>query len=228
MAVRTGGLGAPGLSLLIVPLKNYPGVSMRKIEVMGINASGTTFIELDDVKVPVENIVGQEGQGMKYIMTNFNHERLSISISTATQARVALSTAFTYVMKREAFGAPLMTQPVVRHRLAKAGAELEPLWAWVEHFVYQMGNLSKDEADVKLGGLTALCKAKAGMVLQACAETAVLLHGGNGYTRSGQGELAHRMWFWDFRITFRLTNGYRSLSGRSWSEDSRWKRRCDA
>lgn len=168
---------------------------MRKIEVMGIVSSGTTYIDLDDVQVPVENLVGVEGQGMKALMKNFNHERLSIAISTATQARVALSTAFAYVLKREAFGAALMTQPVVRHRLAKAGAELEPLWSWVEHFVYQMGNLSAEEADIKLGGLTALCKAKAGMVIQICAETAVILYGGNGYTRSGQGELAHREYF---------------------------------
>jgi acyl-CoA dehydrogenase len=171
MAVRTGAPGAAGLSLLLVPLKGYAGVTMRKIEVMGVTSSGTTFIELDDVKVPVENLIGVEGQGMKYIMTNFNHERLSIAIGTATQARVAVSSAFAYVMKRQAFGSALITQPVVRNRLARAGAELETLWSWVEHFVYQMNKLSKEEADIKLGGLTALCKAKAGMVIQTCAET---------------------------------------------------------
>lgn len=218
MAVRTGSPGASGLSLLVVPLLNHPGVTMRKIEVMGIVTSGTTFITLEDVRVPVENLIGEEGQGMRYIMTNFNHERLSICISTTTQARVALSTAFAYVLKREAFGAALITQPVVRNRLARAGAELESLWAWVEHFVYQMAHLSKDEADVKLGGLTALCKAKAGMVLQTCAETAVILHGGNGYTRSGQGELAHRKWFCVPDAFWRLTiHSSRPVQGRAWS-----------
>lgn len=54
MAVRTGGPGPSGLSLLVVPLKGYPGVSMRKIAVGGQPTSGTTFIELDDVEVPVE------------------------------------------------------------------------------------------------------------------------------------------------------------------------------
>ncbi len=83
-----------------------------------------------------------------------------------------------------------MSQPVVRHRLAKAGAELESLWAWVESIVYQMSHLSKEEADVALGGLTALLKAKAGMVLNECAQTAVLLFGANGYTRTGKGEIA--------------------------------------
>lgn len=67
MAVRTGGPGPTGLSMVVVPLKGYPGVSMRRLKVSGQVSAGTTFIELDDVKVPVENIIGQEGAGMKYI-----------------------------------------------------------------------------------------------------------------------------------------------------------------
>lgn len=192
MAVRTSGPGPSGLSLLIVPLKDYPGVSMRRLKVAGQISAGTTFIELDDVKVPVENLIGTEGMGMRYVMTNFNHERLYISIGVTRQARAALSAAVGYVMKREAFGKALIEQPVVRHRLAKAGALLETQWAWVEQFVYQMTKLKKGEADVELGGLTALCKAQAGIVLDECARCAVLLFGGNGFTRTGQGEIAER------------------------------------
>lgn len=96
-------------------------------------------------------------------------------------------------MRRQAFGKTLIEQPVVRHRLAKAGAELETQWAWVESFVYQMCNMPKEVADTKLGGLTALCKAKAAMVLNECAQTAQLLFGGNGYTQSGQGELVEKI-----------------------------------
>ncbi|TGJ79780.1 hypothetical protein E0Z10_g8982 [Xylaria hypoxylon] len=196
MAVRTGspGSGAAGLSLLVVPLKGCPGVSMRRLKVAGQVSAGTTYIELDDVKVPVENLVGVKGMGMRYIMTNFNHERLSVAISVTRQARVALSTAFEYVMKREAFGKPLMDQPVVRHRLAKAGALLESQWAWVEQFAYQMSRMPKDDADRELGGMTGLLKAQAGMILHECANTAVLLFGGNGYTRSGQGELVEMIY----------------------------------
>lgn len=108
------------------------------------------------------------------------------------QARVALSAAFEYCLKREAFGKVLMEQPVVRHRLAKCGAQLESLWAWIEAFVYQMTQLPKQDADVELGGLTAAAKAQSGIVLNECAQCAVLLFGGNGYTRSGQGEIAER------------------------------------
>ena len=56
-----------------------------------------------------------------------------------------------------------------------------------------MSKMSKDEADRRLGGLTALAKAKAAMVLKECAECAQLLFGGNGYTQSGQGELVERI-----------------------------------
>lgn len=83
---------------------------------------------------------------------------------------------------------------MVRHRLALAGAQLESLWAWLEAFVYQMTKLSKADADVELGGLTALAKAQAGRVFMACAECSMLLFGGNGYTRSGMGEIAERIW----------------------------------
>ncbi|KAL9597266.1 MAG: hypothetical protein Q9219_005247 [cf. Caloplaca sp. 3 TL-2023] len=194
MAVRTSGPGPAGLSLLLVPLLDHPGVRMRPIQVGGHTTSGTTFIELDDVKVPVENLIGDEGAGMRYIMTNFNHERLTIAIGVTRQARVALAAAFEYCMRREAFGKTLMEQPVVRHRLAKAGALLESQWAWIEQFVYQMSRMGKGDADRELGGLTALAKAQAGMVLDECARCAVLLFGGNGFTRSGKGEIAERIY----------------------------------
>lgn len=192
MAVRTSGPGPAGLSLLLVPLLGHPGVSMRRLEVSGHASSGTTFIELDDVKVPVQNLIGEEGMGMKYIMTNFNHERLSLAIGITRAARVALSAAFEYCLLREAFGKTLMDQPVVRHRLAKCGALLESQWAWLEQFVYQMTKMAKTEADVELGGLTALVKAQAGMVLNECANCAVLLFGGNGFTTTGRGAIVAR------------------------------------
>lgn len=165
---------------------------MRPLKVAGQTSGGTTFIELVDVRVPVQNLIGQEGHGMKYIMNNFNHERLTIAIGTTRAARVALAAAFEYCLQREAFGATLIDQAVVRHRLAKCGALLESQWAWIEQFVYQMTQLATAEADMKLGGLTALAKAHAGVVLDECARCAVLLFGGNGLTLSGRGEIVAR------------------------------------
>jgi acyl-CoA dehydrogenase len=237
MAVRTGDRQ---LSLLVVPLKGEPGVSVRRLKVAGQISAGTSFIELDDVKVPVENLIGQEGMGMKYIMKNFNHEvslepkggikgfaveiltfrqRLSIAVGVTRQARVALSAAFAYCLKREAFGKPLMDQPVVRNRLANAGVRLETLWSWIEHNMYLLSQLPTDVADVELGGVTAAMKAEAGRVLEECANTAVLLFGGNGYTRTGQGELVESELFIPLRSMIDANLGpYRALS-----RDSRCK-----
>lgn len=197
MAVRTGppGSSASGVSLLLVPLLNTPGVSMRRLKVSGQISAGTSYITLEDVQVPVSHLLGKESHGMHYIMTNFNHERLAIAVGATRSARVALSAAFEYVMRREAFGKTLIQQPVVRHRLAKAGALLESQWAWIEQFAYQLTQLDRDVAERELGGMTALLKAQAGMVLKECADTAVLLFGGNGYTRSGQGQIAESEFF---------------------------------
>lgn len=106
MAVRTGAddSGPRGISLMVVPLKGQKGVSTRRIKVAGQISAGTTYIELDDVYVPKENLIGKEGEGMRYIMNNFNHERMFISVGVTRQARVALSSAFEYCLKREAFG----------------------------------------------------------------------------------------------------------------------------
>ncbi|PWY66726.1 putative acyl-CoA dehydrogenase [Aspergillus heteromorphus CBS 117.55] len=151
MAVRTGPPGAAGLSVLLVPLQNQPGVSMRRLHVSGQLTSGTTYITLEDVHVPVTNLIGPENHGMQIIMKNFNHERLSIAVGVTRSARVALSTAFAYCLRREAFGKALMEQAVVRHRLAKAGAELETMWAFLEQLLYQLCHLEKEEADRRLG-----------------------------------------------------------------------------
>ena len=131
---------------------------------------------------------------MKMIMTNFNHERLTIAIGVCRASRVALSSAFSYVLTREAFSQPLINQPVVRHRLANAGANLESLSAWIDSFVYQMVHLRKEDADRELGGLTAMLKAKAGIVLDECSRCAVLLFGGNGFTRTGMGETVEKIY----------------------------------
>ena len=66
---------------------------------------------------------------------------------------------------------------------------LESQTAWVEQFAYMMTKVPHEEANIILGGPTALLKAHAGMVFKECADTAVLLFGGNGYTKTGQGQL---------------------------------------
>lgn len=71
---------------------------------MGGWASGTTYITFEDVKVPVENLIGKEGEGFKYIMYNFNHERWGIVVQANRLARVCLEDAIKYAHKRKTFG----------------------------------------------------------------------------------------------------------------------------
>ncbi|KAM5374744.1 hypothetical protein ACJZ2D_006388 [Fusarium nematophilum] len=106
MAVRTGaeGSGARGISLLLVPLTDTPGVSRRRLKVGGGVAAGTSYIELDEARIPVDHLIGRAGEGMRYIMNNFNHERMFFGVGITRQARVALSSAFSYCLQREAFG----------------------------------------------------------------------------------------------------------------------------
>ncbi|KAI5304780.1 hypothetical protein KEM56_005943 [Ascosphaera pollenicola] len=194
MAVRTGGSGAKGISLLVVPLTDTPGVTCRRLHVIGLKASGTTYIDLDNVKVPASNLIGKENSGMKYIMTNFNHERLSMCFGAVRQCRVALGSAVEYAMSRTAFNKTLIEQPVVSARLANAGAKLETLWAYVEQLCYQMKILPKEVADIEMGGKTAMTKAYAGQVFNECATTAMLIFGGNGLTRTGKGEIVEKLY----------------------------------
>jgi len=67
VAVRTGGEGASGISLLLLE-RGMAGLETKQMKCMGVWPSGTTYITMDDVKVPVENLIGQENQGFKYIM----------------------------------------------------------------------------------------------------------------------------------------------------------------
>ena len=79
-AVRTGGEGMGGISLLLIE-REMEGVNIRKMETQFDNSHSTTFITFDNVRVPARNLIGEEGKGFLYIVHNFNHERLVISAS---------------------------------------------------------------------------------------------------------------------------------------------------
>lgn len=175
--------------MLVVPLKNTPGVSCRSMDISNGKCFGTTYIDFDDVLVPADNLLGIEGEGLKCILTNFNHERLSMAIGALAQARKVLSATFAYTTKRQAFGKRLIDQQIVRHHLANMGLAVEAEWARIEQIAYALGHLSKEDADRLLASRIALSKVGAGKVLQECVSHAQILFGGNGVTRTGQGEL---------------------------------------
>lgn len=90
----------------------------------GVWPSGTAYITFDDVKVPVENLIGTESQGFKFIMYNFNHERWSIICQASRFARVCLEESFKFASKRSTFGKKLLEHPVIRWKLAEMARQV--------------------------------------------------------------------------------------------------------
>lgn len=164
------------------------------MNVGGVWCSGTTYITMEDVKVPVENLIGKEGEGFKYIMYNFNHERWGVIVISLRFARVCYEESFKYALKRRTFGKPLIENPIIRAKLGNMARAVEAGWAWLENLTYQMQTMTKGEADLKLASPIALLKAHSTQVMDFCAREAVQVFGGLGYTRGGQGEKVERLY----------------------------------
>ncbi|MBW0504925.1 hypothetical protein O181_044640 [Austropuccinia psidii MF-1] len=192
--VRTrGNPGDPsGISVIVVP--KGPGVKVSRMKMGGVWSSGTSQVIFDNVKVPIEYLVGLENEGFKYIMSNFNHERLNIAFSAHRSARICLEDAFKHAQRRKVFGKPLIELSLIRHKLAQMTRLIESQHAWMEQLVYQLNGLSSAEGGHLLGGQTALLKAHCGVTLEHVAREAVQIMGGLGYTRGGIGERIERIW----------------------------------
>jgi alkylation response protein AidB-like acyl-CoA dehydrogenase len=176
-AVRTGGPGAEGISFLLID-RNLPGIKCRKIEIGAGKLSATTYITFEDVRVPTRYLIGREGGGFRLIMSNFNHERLWIVFQAIRGARTCLEDTFKWAQKREVFGQTLISQPVVRHKLGLCGKKVEALQAWAEQVTYEVDQLSEEEGNRLLGGVTALLKVEAGMTGKFVADECVKIFGG--------------------------------------------------
>ena len=193
VAVRTGGPGMKGISLLLIE-KSMPGVTTRQMKCSGVWPSGTTYITFEDVKVPVENLIGKENKGFQYIMYNFNHERLLVSIQASRFARVCLEEAIKHAYRRSTFGKRLIDHPVIRLKIAQMARQVEATHAWLESIVYQCSKMNYQEQQVRLGGPIALLKAQTTITFEYCAREAAQIFGGLAYTRGGQGEKVERLY----------------------------------
>lgn len=183
-AVRTGGPGIGGLSLLVIPL-SAPGVEIEKIQNSGQNAGGASWVRMSEVRVPVENLLGRENAGFKYIMTNFNKERFIMAVGCNRKARTCLSTALEYALNRETFGQPLISHQIIRHKLVTLGREVEAHWAWLEQIAYhvQVHGWQTDS----VAGRIALAKVSGGRILELAAREAQQVMGGVAYQKMGPG-----------------------------------------
>ncbi|KAL3444932.1 acyl-CoA dehydrogenase/oxidase, partial [Aspergillus insuetus] len=186
-AVRTGGPGKGGISLLVIPLA-AKGVTRRRMHNSGVNASGSTFFEFDEVRVPVGNLIGQENQGFPLIMSNFNPERLSLACASLRLARVCAEDAFNYAIQRETFGSPLIQKQAIQAKIFKFGLMIEPAYASMEQLV-NIIEKTKDRPtdDVRIGGMTALLKVMSTKALEKSVREAQQILGGAGYNKAGKG-----------------------------------------
>jgi len=193
VAVRTGGPGMNGVSMLLVE-KTFPGVSVRKITTQGMTGTGTAFVEFDDVKVPVENLIGAENQGFKVIMSNFNHERIAVIVQAVRFARVCFEDAIRWSFQRKTFGKPLFGHDVIRNKLAQMASKIEAAQASLDNLLYQDQCMTPQLASLKLGGPIAGLKAFSTQMLEYVAREASQIFGGLAYTRGGKGGRVERIY----------------------------------
>ncbi|MEO0470233.1 MAG: acyl-CoA dehydrogenase family protein [Bacteroidota bacterium] len=124
--------GVGGVSLLVID-RHAEGVSATKLKKLGWHASDTAELAFDNVKVPVENLIGEEGKGFYYLMGGLQLERLSGAIAGVAACESALDYALDYMAQREAFGRPINKFQVLRHRVADMATEIEATKAFVYH-----------------------------------------------------------------------------------------------
>lgn len=192
-AVRTGGPGMNGLSVLLIERENG-GVSTRKMDCQGVWSSGTTYVTFEDTKVPVGNILGKENQGFKVIMTNFNHERMGIIIQCIRFSRVCYEESMKYAHKRKTFGKKLIDHPVIRLKLAHMARQIEASAAWCDNLIFQCERMGETQAMLTLGGAIAGLKAQSTTTFEFCAREASQIFGGLSYSRGGQGAKVERLY----------------------------------
>ena len=185
-AVRTGGAGAGGVSMLLIPT-DAPGFSRTALDKkQGWWASDTATLYFDDVRVPVENLIGQENQGFKVIMTNFNSERMGMAAAMEALARVCLEDAVKWATERSTFGKRLADHQVIRHKIAAMKQKINATQAYIR-VCYEAIEAGQPNA-----GDIALLKVQASETMEFCAREAMQILGGIGYMRGSRVERIYR------------------------------------
>merc|ERR1719335_40778 len=124
VGARTGNAGMGGISMFLVE-KSFGNIKCTRMNVMGMGPSGTTFVELHDVRVPASHLLGKENEGFKAIMHNFNHERWAFAVMSHRFTRELLSESVKYAQRRSTFGKKLVEHPVIRWKIAEIARQTE-------------------------------------------------------------------------------------------------------
>jgi len=189
VAVRSGSDKGGGISLLLVE-GDRPGLRRTLLAKTGWWASDTAQLHFDGVRVPVSNLIGEEGAGLKAIMRNFNHERLMMAAMACSYAEACAEEALAWARERKTFGAPLSERQVIRHKLVDMAARVETARALVYDLAWRTQH-GVGSADV-LVARTCMAKIVATQAMQFCADQAVQILGGMGYMRGTKSERLYR------------------------------------
>lgn len=185
VAVRTGGSGSAGVSLILVD-RDTPGFSRTPLKKTGWWSSDTATLYFENCRVPVENLIGQEGAGFKIAMLNFNDERLMMAAFSIAYARVCFEEAVAYARERHTFGKPLAQHQVIRHKLVDMLQHVEASQALLELLAWRMENGDSPIAEI------CLLKNQATQTMAHCASEGVQIFGGAGYLRGCKVERIYR------------------------------------
>jgi len=185
-AVRTGEAGAAGVSMLLIPT-DASGFSRTALDKkQGWWASDTATLYFDNVRVHVSQLIGEENQGFKVIMTNFNSERMGMAIQMEAFGRVCLEEAVAWATQRKTFGKRLADHQVIRHKIATMKQKLNATQAYIRVCNESMA------AGIPNPGDIALLKVQASEVMEYCAREALQILGGIGFMRGSRAERIYR------------------------------------
>ncbi|MCP3985883.1 MAG: acyl-CoA dehydrogenase [bacterium] len=125
LAVRTGGPGPDGVSLVVCPTDAKGFQVSRRLQKVDLHSSDTAELFFDDVRIPRRYLIGEEGRGFRYVMGAFQGERLVLSVMMNALCDDVLGETLSYLAERKAFGRPIASMQVWRHRMADWMAKLE-------------------------------------------------------------------------------------------------------
>jgi hypothetical protein len=175
---RTGGEGAAGVSAIVVE-KGAAGLSFGANErKLGWRSQPTAMVHFDQVRVPVANRIGDEGQGFRFAMMGLDGGRLNIAACALGGAGQALAAAKAHLAERRQFGRPLKEFQALQFKLADMATELEAARLMVRH-----GAAALDAGDPAATRLCAMAKRFATDAAFDVANQALQLHGGYGYLK---------------------------------------------
>lgn len=185
-AVRTGGPGAGGVSLLVIEA-GVPGyATSQPLPKMGWWASDTAQLFFEECRVPVENLIGPENMGFYALMANFQRERLQLAVLANMTAQLAFEAALAYVKEREAFGRTLAGFQVVRHKIVDMATLIEVS----REFTYRVA--ARMQAGLDQITEVSMAKNFATDASDKVTYEAVQLFGGYGYMREYLVERLYR------------------------------------